>query len=212
MINDLLDYSLIRLGKFELNISKFFLEEVLEEIADVAKKDFSDKGLDFSIECLGSEKASAKYTLVRNDRIRLKQILLNIISSSIKSTSKGGIKIIYDISGNKESFYPNVNFQIKDTGCGLDEGKIRGIFNFFSRAENESQTSFNTEINADYGLAMCHSILQIMSPSVEPKDLIKIESKIGYGSTFSFTLFSITNEKEKSQFSEDLVPQTLFCT
>jgi CheY-like chemotaxis protein len=214
MVDDVLDYSFIRLGKFNLSISKFYLEDVLGEVTDLIGQEILQKGLKFLIQRKKAQQfeeegnSNSGLTIIRNDRKRLKQIILNILSYAIKTSNSDQLKITYEKTNNfKNTITPsNVKIAICCDGWTFDEGKITRMFNFFSRAENFDPKTFNTENGVGFGLAMSHSILKIMSPKLydDSENLIRIDPSAEGGNTISFHLISFREDFASQKISHDI--------
>jgi signal transduction histidine kinase len=111
--------------------------------------------------------------MIYTDRVRLKQIMINIVNNACKYTDEGSVDFYYEIRGN--SLY----FAVKDTGIGIPEESQNVIFDRFMQASN-GRTSGRE--STGLGLSITKTYLNLMGGS------ISVKSKVGEGSEFSFIL------------------------
>ena len=114
-----------------------------------------------------------KNTIVQTDATRLAQILTNLISNAIKYTNEGYINF-----GYKENA-ENILFYVKDSGIGIKEDNIQNIFDRFTKLDDSSNITYR---GAGIGLSIAKKIVELLNGK------IWVESKIGKGSNFYFTL------------------------
>lgn len=169
IINNVLDLSKIEAGKLEIEKIDFDLEQAVIETYDFFKFKIKEKGLSYKINYpLGIPK------YVNGDVTKIKQVLLNFISNSLKFTHEGGIVI--EIAAPREG---SINFTVKDSGIGIDEGNLTEIFESFSQADASTSRKFG---GTGLGLSICSSLVEAMGGEVF------LESELGVGSSFSFSL------------------------
>ena len=144
------------------------LKSILEEVADLLSIIVKEKQIEFSY----SVPSEAQSIYV--DRSQIKRVLINLINNAIKFTPSGG-KIIVTCSGiNNE-----VRVDVQDTGYGIPESSVDKIFEEFYRVDNP----INQQVKGTgLGLALVKNIVEAH------KGRIWVKSKMGSGSTFSFTL------------------------
>jgi PAS domain S-box-containing protein len=168
LINSVLDLSKIEAGMMELTPTVFNLNNLLREVFDLFWLRCQEKGIYLNLEI---EEETPEY--VFGDEKKLKQCLINLVGNAVKFTEKGGITIWV------QSLEPNmIYFFVKDTGRGIPEEKIKDILEPFTQA----QAHLNTDGGTGLGLSITHNFIQMMGGELE------IESEIGVGSTFMFTL------------------------
>ncbi|MHA1681206.1 MAG: ATP-binding response regulator, partial [Promethearchaeota archaeon] len=167
MINRILDISKIEAGRIHLNIEPILLNDLLEQVQATLKPLYSKKKLEMNI--LGLENNE----VIHADPIRLKEILLNLISNAIKYTNKGSINIIFS---RKEKF---IEISIVDTGIGIDEKDFDLVFKEFERIESPL---LKNEVGTGLGLPLTKRLVNLHGGEIE------FSSKKGEGSTFTFTL------------------------
>ncbi len=174
IIKDILDVSIIESGKTSLNLSSLNLNTIVIETVNEQKINAETKNLELKIGSLLNENESVIIT----DEVKLKQVLNNIVLNGIKYSLAGYVKIDLKRIGNE------VLFSIKDTGKGIDAKNFSIIFERFQRLEQESTSSYHsiTHGGTGLGLSISKEFLNLMGGK------IWLDSKIGMGTTFYFTL------------------------
>jgi len=173
LINDILDYSKIESGKLELEPIEFDLWMVFKEVLEVMSVRASENG----IELLVRYSKSVPRQVV-GDATRVRQILYNLIGNAIKFTSEGYVYVRLDLEKMAEGNI-TIRVEIQDTGIGIPEDKQQYIFNKFSQADSSTTRQFG---GTGLGLAITKDLVEKMDGEVG------IESMIGVGSTFHFTI------------------------
>jgi signal transduction histidine kinase/CheY-like chemotaxis protein len=189
IINDLLDLARIEAGKLEIKAAKYEVASLLDEVIQINKLRFASSPLEFKLQA--GEKVPE--TLV-GDELRIKQVLNNLLSNAFKYTDSGEIVLLVNAETGEDG---NVmlEFTVSDTGHGMTEEQTGKLFDKFAR--------FNMEINrniegAGLGLSITRSLINMMNGS------IKVESKLGKGSTFTVILPQRLNGS-RSVMSKELV-------
>ncbi len=175
IINDILDFSKIEAGKLELNEEHFDLNKVLESTTEI-----------FSIQAL-QKKINLHYVIhedaplyLKGDGGRLRQILFNLIGNAIKFTQKGEIRIAVNLEDEDHTANRvTLGFSISDTGTGIPEHKHEKIFEPFSQADSSYTRNFE---GTGLGLSIVKRLVELMGGQ------ISVNSQVGKGSTFRFTL------------------------
>lgn len=173
IINDILDLSKIESGKVELEEKNINLNKIIDDSVSILLARAEEKGLKI-------KKVISTDTPVnlRGDSTRLRQIFVNLVSNAIKFTHRGMIEIsVY----NKEKVNDEVNLliTIKDTGSGIPEDRIKDLFKPFSQVDDIATRKFG---GTGLGLVICKEFITLMGGE------IGVESKLGKGSTFYFTV------------------------
>lgn len=175
LINDLLNLSKIEAGKVELNYQEFpvsdLLSEILPGIENLAKK----KGL--TLECSTATGIDNLYA----DKIRIKQVLINLLGNAIKFTNKGGVSLMVS-KRNTE-----VIFSVTDTGIGIKKDNLEVIFDGFQQVGPAQIAGYE---GTGLGLTISKQFVQMHGGR------IWVESELGKGSTFTFTLPKKVSLKE----------------
>ena len=171
LINDILDMSRIESGKIELEEVECSLSEIMHELRNIFQADIMSKRLDFYIDTVDVFDEN-----VICDRLRLNQILLNILGNSVKFTEPGGsISIrIYQKPGKSEE-YGKYEFHIKDTGIGMSEEFLAHIFEPFERERNSTVSGIQ---GTGLGMPITKIIVEMMGGTIE------VTSSKGNGTEF----------------------------
>lgn len=169
LVNDLLSVSRIEEGRMTLDLQKISLEEIINETIEEFLDKFKEKGL-----YLKFEKISSKVPSVEVDRIKIKEVISNLLSNALKFTLKGGVTVKLKNLGKM------VEVRVEDTGIGIKPEDIPYLFQKFHQIENPY---VRKEQGTGLGLYICKSIIEMHGGK------IWVESKgEGKGSTFIFTL------------------------
>ena len=171
LINDILDFNKIEVGKVELEEVEFDLVDLIRTVKDSLQ--LKDKDLPILIE---QNKLINNYVVT--DPFRLSQVFLNLMGNAVKFTKEGFVKIKVELYSEDENFYC-IRFAIIDTGIGIPEEKYDEIFEMFSQTEKAIARNYG---GSGLGLAIAKGILNIMDSEV------RVESEVGKGSTFFFDL------------------------
>jgi signal transduction histidine kinase len=162
LINDLLDYSKIEQGHFQLNLEEFSLKSVVSSVVE----DMSDMAFEKGISL---EDESRDMTLVA-DKIRFKQVMINLIGNAIKFTDTGCVIV------STAYHEGEVEISVSDTGQGIAEDKLSMIFEAFKQADLTDRRAAG---GTGLGLAISKSITEMHSGR------LTVESELGRGSTFT---------------------------
>ncbi len=179
LINDIIDLSKIEAGILKVEKSSFEMNRLTKEVYDIFSVDNNvvSKNLKLSYKDGLPNEDSIIYT----DRLRLKQIMINLVNNACKYTDEGSIQFYYTIKDH------NLHFVVKDTGIGIPEEAQGYIFDRFMQASNGRTTGRES---TGLGLSITKTYLNLMGGS------ISVKSKVGVGSEFSFILpdISINNK------------------
>lgn len=179
LINDIIDLSKIEAGILKIEKSSFELNRLTREIYDIFSIDSNivSKNIRLSYHNGLSDDESLIYT----DRVRLKQIMINLVNNACKYTDEGSIEFYYTIIDK------SLQFVVKDTGIGIPEDSQKVIFDRFMQASN-GRTSGRE--STGLGLSITKTYLNLMGGS------ISVKSKVNEGSEFSFILPDILEIKK----------------
>ncbi|MDR0839750.1 MAG: response regulator [Oscillospiraceae bacterium] len=173
VINDILDISKIEANKFELSATDFVFEHMLRKVVNVVNFRVEEKSQDFTV--IIDERIPR--TLIGDDQ-RVAQVITNLLSNAVKFTPEGGsIKLVSELvsrAGNECL----VRISVTDTGIGISEEQRERLFTSFEQADNGISRKFG---GTGLGLAISKSIVEMMG------GVIRVESELGLGSTFTFT-------------------------
>ncbi|MEA1968710.1 MAG: ATP-binding protein [Thermodesulfobacteriota bacterium] len=182
ILNDILDFSKIDGGKLLIENISMNIREMMEEITDMFKSTIMDKDIELLID-IGKDVPKSIY----GDPLRIRQILVNLISNALKFTETGEIciKIRVKAIANKNA---EIIFSVKDTGIGMDKETMSRLFNPFSQADGSTTRQFG---GTGLGLAISKKLVNLMQGNIE------VHSKKGKGSCFSFSLKLKSWDKDK---------------
>ncbi len=180
IINDILDISKIEAGKMDLEKTTFTLHDILHHCETICGPKASEKGI---MLYLYSEPEIGKRLL--GDPTKLRQTLLNLLTNAVKFTHTGVVKLMAVVESTTEHT-TTIRFEVKDSGIGISKEQISRIFDPFIQADNSTTRNFG---GTGLGLPITKSLISLMGGNLE------VESMVGLGSKFSFTLtFETTDE------------------
>ncbi len=191
LINDVLDMSHIESGKMHLEEKQCSLPDILHGLRNIVQADIHAKRLDFYIDAVDVINEE-----IYCDRLRLNQVLLNLLSNSIKYTGAGGIVSmrIAEKMGAPDG-YANYEFCIKDNGIGMSEEFVSHIFEPFEREESTTNSGIQ---GTGLGMAITKNIVNMMNGTIE----VKSEQGVGTEFIVSFTFRICTKEREPQDIPE----------
>jgi PAS domain S-box-containing protein len=173
IINDILDFSKIQAGKLSIEEIAFDIRESVDAIRPLFAHRLEKKGLEFE---LNMDKKVPNYLV--GDPYRLNQVLVNLVGNAIKFTEKG--KIVLSVSIKNETDNSGViRFSVKDSGIGIEEEKLKLVFESFSQAGVDVARKYG---GAGLGLTISKQLVELQNGS------IWVTSKYGEGSEFIFEL------------------------
>ena len=174
LINDIIDAAkLIKTGKVTLNVEQIDIGKVFTDIFTMMQSRFKEKGLDFFTHIDGTVP-----DIIVTDSRRLKQIILNFLSNSLKFTTKGRVSLLAKMKKNSKSV---IEIIVKDTGMGIKEAEQQRIFEKFFT----SGGSLNKN-GVGLGLGICKKLASLLGPN----DQIYFRSKYKKGSKFWIRIFT----------------------
>ncbi len=179
ILNDILDFSKIEAGKMNLESKLIDLEQLIIEVATIFSKQAKEKNIVISHQIGG---ANIRY--FKGDILRIRQVLINLVSNAVKFTKDGTIKINVELEefmrtpGLKEQ-NAKLKFSVSDDGIGISEEKQQTIFDAF---EQEDQSTSRKYGGIGLGLSISKKLVELMGGQ------IGLHSQKGEGTTFFFTL------------------------
>jgi len=171
LINDILNMSRIESGRVTLRKEEFSFSAMLEQINTMVMSQCSDKGLTYDCHIIGSV---GDYYI--GDDMKLKQVLINILSNAIKFTEAPGSVTLTVEKAASFGDQTTLRFKIKDTGIGMEKSFIPKIFDSFSQENSSRSSKFGS---TGLGMAITRSIVEIMNGT------ISVESEKGVGTEFT---------------------------
>lgn len=172
MVNDILDSSKIESHKIEIVAVDYSLRELILSVNSMMKLKASAKNLNLCYEI--DEKLPS---VLHGDVVRIKQVLVNLLTNSIKYTENG--MVILSITGQPTDSDYVLNFSVRDTGMGIKEEHLATLFDAYARVESDQTHSIE---GTGLGLNICKNLVALMGGT------LKAESTYGVGSNFYFDL------------------------
>ena len=189
IINDILDMSRIESGKTTLNIEQMDLLQQIEQVESVISEQAHQRNQEFRVVT-----ASVQHEHVLADPNRLNQILMNILSNSVKYTPAGGHIRLEVEELPRDAHYAKYKFIVQDDGIGMSDAYLKTIFDPFTR---EEKSGTNHVQGTGLGMAITKSVVDLMG------GVISVESAPGQGSRFEVVLeFPIDTEASLVQKPE----------
>lgn len=187
LINDVLDMSRIESGKMSLEEKPENLTDIINTLSDIVQADMDSKQHNFSIDIVNLDDEC-----VVCDRLRLNQVLLNILSNSIKYTAPGGTISMQvmekSVSPSESATY---EFRIKDNGMGMDEEFRKVLFEPFTRVKSSTVSGIQ---GTGLGMAITKSIIDMMGGRIE------VKSELGKGTEITITFdFRLAGPEEDAR-------------
>ena len=174
IINDILDLSKIEAGKLSIENIGFEPGEIVDEVMKVMMYKAEEKGISFTNSFFDNRIAK----VLIGDPYRLNQILLNLVSNSIKFTDKGGVDIMCEVIEDTVNSQ-KVKITVKDSGSGMDESFVKQIFEKFTQEYKKGRRKFG---GTGLGMSISKELVELMGGEIE------VESSKGFGTTISFSL------------------------
>ena len=197
LINDVLDISRIESGKLEYKPVLVDLRDMTDTVLSIARGYMENRDLNFSV-----SREELKNPYVMADELRIREVLLNIISNAVKFTKDGGsISFVAENAPGNDEHHIIVRYRISDTGIGMSEEFQTRIFDEFSQENNGARSSYK---GTGLGMAIAKRYVDLMGGKIE------VSSRQGVGSTFTVEIPLLiaehveTEEKEKLKKDMDL--------
>ncbi|MBT1689756.1 hybrid sensor histidine kinase/response regulator [Dawidia soli] len=173
VINDILDFSKIESGNMELEEKDFDLHTCIEEVLDM----FAGKASAIGLDLIYQMDTDVPDQII-GDSLRLRQVLLNLVGNAIKFTHEGEIFLGVHLHKREDALL-TLRFEVRDTGIGIPEDKLNRLFKAFSQVDASTTRKYG---GTGLGLAITEKLVELMGGK------IWIESTVGQGTTFFFTL------------------------
>ena len=175
IINDILDFSKIDAGQMELDPAPFNLAEAIEDVATLVSSKVAEKDLELIVRV---DPALPK--MMVGDVGRIRQIVTNLLGNAVKFTEKGHVFVNIESKGGETvTDMVNLKFSIEDTGIGIPQEKCSQVFQKFSQVDTSATRKHE---GTGLGLSISSSLVKLMDGE------IGVESEVGKGSTFWFTV------------------------
>ncbi|HKZ37376.1 MAG TPA: two-component regulator propeller domain-containing protein [Chryseolinea sp.] len=173
VINDILDFSKIESGKMELENNDFNLRDCVEEVLDMFAAKAAQSGLDLIYEIEFNVPAQ-----IIGDSLRLRQVLINLVSNAIKFTHRGEIFIAIRLLKAIDN-HITLAFEVRDTGIGIPADKLERLFKAFSQVDSSTTRRYG---GTGLGLAISEKLIGLMGGQIQ------VESQPAVGTKFMFSI------------------------
>ncbi|MFW5663761.1 MAG: PAS domain S-box protein [bacterium] len=185
LIDDILDYNKIESGNIQFETEDFNIRQLVDQIIKaliIKAKERNNK--------LIAEVEENVPRILRSDTLRLKQILINLISNAIKFTQDGQITLKVE---KQEGNNHNIRFLVKDSGIGISANRLDAIFEKFTQEESSTTRKYG---GSGLGLTICKKLVELQGGE------ITAQSEVGKGSEFSFYIPMEPGEKAAEDLME----------
>jgi CheY-like chemotaxis protein len=183
IINDILDFSKLEAGKLNIELLPTNPGKVLSETIELLQEDAKAKGIKLSLQLASDFPAACL-----SDPLRLRQVLLNLISNALKFTPEGCVKVEAGVENGW------ISIQIKDTGIGMSPEQMARVFEAFEQADGSTTRKFG---GTGLGLSITHHIVEVMQGTIQ------VSSTPGVGSCFDVRLPYTPAEIESDEVVAD---------
>ncbi|MDL2321601.1 response regulator [Desulfosarcina sp. OttesenSCG-928-B08] len=174
LLNDVLDFSKIESGKLTLACEVFSLRKAMDAIETIMARRCAEKSI-----TLNTNLGLLPDIRVESDELRLKQVLINLLGNAVKFTGEGGaIHFTADIRDRSDTF-ATISFTVRDNGIGMSDDQVRKLFTAFEQTDHSVVKRFG---GTGLGLAISQRLVMEMGGE------ITVETRLGHGSAFCFTL------------------------
>ena len=190
LINDIIDISKIEAGELKIQPSEFKLLDLMEEMSQGFRQQMDRNGKSH-VKLLLTHQDELKNALITTDRLRLQQIMTNLLSNAMKFTPEGEIEFGALAINNSYEFF------VRDTGIGIPEHKLEVVFERFRQADDSHTRLFG---GTGLGLAITKHLIELLNGK------IWVESQEGKGTAFYFTLPSGSEPHSKIVPSKTISP------
>jgi PAS domain S-box-containing protein len=199
IVNDILDFSKIESGKLELEINKYNIADLCYQIIELLKYDSNIKNIELKVDIAPDV---PKYLWL--DSLRIRQVLINLLSNSVKFTEKGIVKLSVSVIEKLVNKNLIIRFNVLDTGIGIEKKYQNKIFEAFSQGDNSTSRKYG---GTGLGLTISNQLLLLMNSKLE------LISDFNIGSEFYFDIqlkASDNNTFEKEQNETYSLPKGTF--
>ena len=203
VINDILDFSKVEAGALELERVAMDLAENVENSVELVASKAAEKGIELACRIDPGVPAG-----LYGDPVRLKQILLNLMNNAVKFTDQGEVVLtvssMISSASNKPGDTAILHFSVRDTGIGIPADRMNRLFKSFSQVDASTTRRYG---GTGLGLVITKRLVELMGGE------IKVESELGVGTTFSFTLHgevaAIPDRAERAKRLEQIKGQQI---
>lgn len=173
IVDDILDYSKLDVGKLEIEHIALNLRELVDGVVQLMRRSAEAKGLRLAVSIDPNVRLA-----VRGDPVRLRQILMNLVSNAIKFTQRGTVTVLVSRRGETPTAH-EVTFAVRDSGIGMTPETTAKLFRPFAQGDASITRAFG---GTGLGLVICKRLVDLMSGR------IAVQSELGKGSLFWFSV------------------------
>ncbi len=173
VVNDILDFSKIEAGKLDIDLIDFTLSDTVENAVKAMSLKAHEKGLELICDI-----AADTPQRLKGDPMRLRQVLINLISNAVKFTARGEISVVIEPEKIAAESV-RIKFTVNDTGPGIPEDRQQSIFEAFTQVDGSTTRDYG---GSGLGLTISSQLVAMMGGS------LKVESRLGVGSRFHFSV------------------------
>ncbi len=196
LVNSILDFSKIEYGKMEIVPERYAIRPQITYIVNSVSERARIKELELRLE-IDPDIPCEMY----GDDVRINEIIMNLLTNAVKYTKKGTVTLSIQVKERKEDPEKSVllDVKVKDTGIGIKEEDMDKLFESFERLEKDKNHHIE---GTGLGVAITTKLLKLMGSE------LKVESKYGEGSVFSFELWQkVINEKPLGEYSPEMLDE-----
>ena len=180
LLNDILDITKIEAGKIDISEESVEISKLIDTVSNIIKPRCEEKNINFTVD-VDDFSPSVFFT----DPLRLRQVLINLLGNSVKFTPELGVLQFRILNKGVEDNKTLVEFTVRDNGIGISEETLATIFNPFEQGGSNISKQYG---GTGLGLSISRRIVQQMGGD------IKVTSKMGAGSKFSFAIWMTHSE------------------
>ena len=192
LIDDILDISKIEMGRLKIQENRFDFNKIIEYLLDTYTVKSKTNNISFEIKI---DKNIPQFLV--GDKIRLTQILTNLLDNAFKFTHQGTIALEVKLLERKSKNL-KLEFMVSDTGIGIQEDKLESIYDSFIQTHN-----VNTYVGTGLGLSIVKSLIHLMHGT------IAVDSKIGHGTTFKCQIYFEFSANQKEENAIEIKPKKI---
>lgn len=183
LVNDILDMSKLQAGKVDLHMAPANIEMILDHVISMQRENIEGRGLTLCVE------SDILKPWIECDEVRIKQVLMNLLSNAAKFTSRGGtITVRMRQEAEEADGKQSVKnyFEVEDTGCGMSEEFQKHIFESFTQERDHNAES---QKGTGLGMSISYLLMKVMGGS------LSVKSRLGEGSTFYVSFSAAVTQK-----------------
>ena len=193
LINDILDLSKIEVGKIELELIPFSITDIIKNVDTIMRFKAEEKGL------LLKSDIPTEIPVIVGDPSRFQQIIINLVGNAIKFTEKGTVTTSVKLEDAEIDGHIVAHIMVSDTGIGISSNQIKKVFNSFEQAYTDTSRIYG---GTGLGLSITKKLIELHNGK------IWVESKVGKGSQFHFTIPYLLCYKKENLETDSIISDT----